>query len=164
MWSWARDEGRPLASGDQAQDANRCKLLPLRAVVVSVAERAGRDPAWVRSGETSESEPLMKRQNRRNDVKTGISCCSGISSGGALETGPSGIRLEDGVTPDQALVRNVGTCRRDAKGTAQVGGPGEDHSTDARHRGGAARSSDEGSVMELERRGSGIQSWRTANR
>src|SRR6266511_3779131 len=63
---------RPLASDDQAQDANRCKLLPLRAVVVSVAERAGRDPAWVRSGETSESEPSMKRRNRTDNVKTGI--------------------------------------------------------------------------------------------
>jgi hypothetical protein len=132
--------------------------------VVSVAERVGRDPAWVRSGETSGSEPLMKRRNKRDDVKTGIIACPGISSGGALETGPSGIRLEDGVTPDQALVWNVGTCRRDAKGAVQVGGPGEDHNPDARHRGGAARSSDEGSVMGLERRGSGIPPWRTANR
>src|SRR6266446_4454852 len=54
VWSCARDEGRPLASGDQELDANRCKLLPLRAVVVSVAEEAGPDPAVVCLGETSE--------------------------------------------------------------------------------------------------------------
>jgi len=164
VWSWTRDEGRPLASGDQAQDANRCKLLPSRAVVVSVAERAGQDPAWVRSGETSESEPLMKRRNRRNDVKTGISVIPGSVRAEPWRPARNGIRYEDGVTPDQALVRNVGTCRRDAKGTVQVGGPGEDHNPDARHRGGAARSSDEGSVMELERRGSSIPPWRTVNR
>ncbi len=33
------------------------------------------------------------------------------------------------------------------------GGPLKDESTDAEHRGGVARSSEEGSVMELERRG-----------
>src|SRR5262245_31804219 len=60
VWSCAKDEGGPLASCDQEPDANRCKLLPLRAVVVSVAERAGPDPALVRLGETSESKPSMK--------------------------------------------------------------------------------------------------------
>ena len=76
--------------------------------------------------------------------------------GGDLKPGPSGIRLEGGVTPRRAFARNVGTCRLDAKGNVQVGGPDEDQITEARHRGGAARSSAEGSVMKLERRGSGI--------
>jgi hypothetical protein len=47
---------------------------------------------------------------------------------------------------------NLGTCRSDAKGEIQV----EDHkdeSTDAEHRGGLPRSSDEAAVMEVERRG-----------
>ncbi len=44
------------------------------------------------------------------------------------------------------------TCRPDVKGEAEVGNPpGE--STNAGHRGGSARSSDEVSVMEMERRG-----------
>lgn len=34
----------PLASGDQVLGANHCKLLSLRAMVVSVAERTGRYP------------------------------------------------------------------------------------------------------------------------
>jgi len=46
----------------------------------------------------------------------------------------------------QALARNVGTCRLDEKGDIQAGGPCEDKSTDARHRGGATRSSREGAV------------------
>jgi hypothetical protein len=37
--------------------------------------------------------------------------------------GPSGDRHEDGVSPAQALVRNVGTCRLDAKGDFQVVAP-----------------------------------------
>ena len=37
-----RDEGRPLGAGDQAQASNHCELLPLRAVVVSVAGKGGR--------------------------------------------------------------------------------------------------------------------------
>lgn len=43
---------------------------------------------------------------------------------------------------------NVGTCRPDAKGEMQVGSPHERESTDAGHRGGAARSSDEGSERD----------------
>jgi hypothetical protein len=40
-----------------------------------------------------------------------------------------------------ALVWNVRTCRRDAKGKRQVSDPCKTERTDARHRGGAARSS-----------------------
>src|SRR5215472_15540126 len=54
--------------------------------------------------------------------------------------------LNSNHTPD-------GTCRSDAKGEIQIGGPYEGESTDAGHRGGATRSSDEGPVMGLERRG-----------
>lgn len=89
---------------------------------------------------------------------------SGISSGGALEPGPSGTRLGGGVNPDQALLRNAGTCRPDAKGEAQAGGPCKSQSTNAGHRGGAARSRGEGPVMGLDRRGCGILLRQAANR
>ena len=85
-------------------------------------------------------------------------------SGGWPDCGPDGIRHEGGVTLNRALARNVGTCRPDAKGAIQAGGPREDWSTDAGHRGGAARSSDEGSVTELERRGCIVQLWPGGNR
>src|SRR3954454_19955292 len=61
----------------------------------------------------------------------------------------TGVRHEGGVT--LASVRNVRTCRSDVKGAGQAGSPCK--STKAEHRGGVARSSEEGSVMELERRG-----------
>jgi hypothetical protein len=56
------------------------------------------------------------------------------------------------VTLIQALVGNSGTCRPDAKGEAQADGLRERESTDAGHRGGAARGRDEGPVMGLDRR------------
>ena len=116
------------------------------------------------SGETSASEPLMTGRNRIDGVKTRGGSCPGISSGGALETGPSGTRPEGGVKPDQALVWNGRTCRLDAKGDVRAGGPREDQRTDARHRGGAARSRVEGPVMGLDRRGCGVLPWPAANR
>ena len=145
-------------------NANRCKLLPLRAVVESVAERAGHDPASVRLGETSESKPSMNGRKGIVDVKTEVGDHLGTSVGGDLKPGPSGIRLEGGVTPRQARAWNVGTCRLDAKGTVQVGRPDEDQITDARHRDGAVCSRAESPVMGLDRRGSDILLWQAANR
>jgi hypothetical protein len=84
--------------------------------------------------------------------------------GGDLKSGPSGIRLEGGVTPRQAFARNAGTCRLDGKGNVQIGGPDKDQMTDARHRDGAVRSRAEGPVMGLDRRGGGILLWQAANR
>ncbi len=43
--------------------------------------------------------------------------------------------------PFQAFLGNVGTCRLDVKGEIRTGSPLKEKSTDARHRGGAARSS-----------------------
>ena len=50
-------------------------------------------------------------------------------------------------------MRNVGTCRPDAKGETQVGSTHEGESIDAGHRGGPTRSSVEVPVMGMERRG-----------
>ena len=57
------------------------------------------------------------------------------------------------MTLNQALVRNVGTCRPDAKGEAQADSLRKDESTDAGHRDGVVRSRVEGPVMGLDRRG-----------
>ena len=63
----------------------------------------------------------------------------------------------------QAFMWNMGTCRPDVKGEIQVGSPHKDESTDAGHRGGAARSSVEGAVMAVERRSGVIQPCFEAN-
>ncbi len=165
MWSCKRDEGGPLGAGDQAQAPNHCELPPSRAVVVSVAEKGGTPSRQVRSGKTSESEPPRTCRNSLDGVETrGKVVAPGTSSGGALETGPSGIRLGGGVSPDQALLWNAGTCRPDVKGEARVGGPRKSRSTDAGHRGGAVRSRAEGSVMGLDPRDCGVLPNQAANR
>lgn len=55
-----------------------------------------------------------------------------------------GGRRKDGMSFEQAVVRNVRTCRPDAKGETQVGSPYKSESTDAGHGDGATRSSNEG--------------------
>jgi hypothetical protein len=64
---------------------------------------------------------------------------------------------------NQALVWNVGTCRPDAKGETQMGGPHKGDSTDAGHRDRPTRISGEISVMEMERRGWIIQLYLLVN-
>lgn len=99
-----------------------------------------------------------------DDVKTGGKSLLRDQSGGSPDYCPGGIRHEGGVTLRQALAWNMGTCRLDAKGDIQAGGPCKDKSTDARHRGGATRSSAEGAVMALERRGCVVQPRTGTNR
>lgn len=99
-----------------------------------------------------------------DDVETGRKSLARDRSGRRPDCCPDGIRHEGGVTLIQASARNVGTCRPDAKGEIQAGGPCKDESSDAGHRGGATRISDEGVVMTLERRGRVVQLWTGANR
>src|ERR1017187_1707706 len=80
-------------------------------------------------------------------------CHSSGPSLGEAGDGPSGIRHGGGAKLNRALVWNVRTCRTDAKEEVSSGQNRDDESTDAEHRGGAARIRDEGSVMELDRRG-----------
>ena len=110
----------------------------------------------MRSRETSESEPSMNCRKRIDDVETEGGGHFGISEGGVLKTGPCGVRLEGGVNLEQALSRNVGTCRLDVKGASRAGDPRQTLSTEARHRGRAVRSSEEGAVMALEQRDCGV--------
>lgn len=58
---------------------------------------------------------------------------------------------------EQALVRNMRTCRPDVKGESDVVNP-HAKSTDTGHRGGLSRSSDEAPVMGAEQRGWPVQS------
>ena len=65
---------------------------------------------------------------------------------------PTGLRPKDGENAIRALIWNVGTCRDNAKGAYQAGSTREILSTNVSHRGGPDRSSDEVSVMGMERR------------
>jgi len=65
--------------------------------------------------------------------------------------GQSGNRHRSGMSSEQALVRNMRTCRSDVKGEAKAENP-RGESTKAEHRGGPSCSSVELPVMGRERR------------
>ena len=90
--------------------------------VVSVSEKAGRT-RQVGAGKTNASEPLMTCRKRRDVTETGLQSLARNAARGMRADCPSGDRHEDGVSPAQALVRNVGTYRLDAKGDLQVVDP-----------------------------------------
>ena len=96
---------------------NHGELLLLRAVVVSVGRKGGTRFRQVRSGETSESEPLMTCRKVQDDVETGWNSLTRDESGGWPDFCPGGIRHKGGVTLNQASMWNAGTCRLDAKAT-----------------------------------------------
>jgi hypothetical protein len=110
------------------------------------------------------SEPLKTCRKRIGDVKTGGSFVNPGGVRGIPVYCPYGVRHGGGVTLLWALVRNAGTCRSAAKGEAQVGGSHKGESTDVEHRGGAACSRAEGSVMDLDRRGCIVWRYARANR
>ena len=105
----------------------------------------------------------MTCRKRIDDVETGEKSLTRDESGGWPDCCPDGIRHEGGVTLHLAFAWNVGTCRPDAKGEIQMGGPHKDESTEAERRGGATRIRTEGSVMELDRRGCVVRLWPGVN-
>src|SRR6516225_4403104 len=98
--------------------------------------------------------------------KPGGDPSSGISSGDALilpERHPACRRREarPGFRTERENLCFV--TSEDVKGQAASGSNREGESTEAGRRGGAARSSDEGPVMGLERRGCVVRPWPLAN-
>jgi len=75
------------------------------------------------AGKTNASEPLTTCRKRRDVIETGLQLLARDKARGKPVDCPSGDRHEDGVSPVQALVRNVGTFRLDVKGDLQVVDP-----------------------------------------
>ena len=92
------------------------------AGVVSVTEKAG-NTRQVCVGKTNASEPLMTCRKRWNVAETRLQRLAWDEARQVPADCPSGDRHEDGVSPALALVRNVGTCRLDAKGDRQAEDP-----------------------------------------
>ncbi|SIQ82153.1 hypothetical protein SAMN05920897_1161 [Alkalispirochaeta americana] len=110
------------------------------------SERRWKGVRWrrqVRNEKTNGSEPLM---TRRKAIQPTSKPSSVVGSGQAQTLpvyGLSGVRRGGGVISFQALMGNVGTCRFDGKGEIRRGSPPKEKSTEAKHWGGAARSSGE---------------------
>src|ERR1700737_2247505 len=122
-------------------------------MVVSVAVNVGRISRRVRLREASASEPPMNCRKRiRRCHNRGVTLPPG-SARGHPEACPSGIRHVGGAKLNPALYTERENLCPDAKGEITSGSNREDQSTNAEHRGEAARSGAEGSERELARRG-----------
>jgi hypothetical protein len=91
-------------------------------VVVSETEKAGQT-RQVSAGKTNMSEPLLMCRKRRDVIETELQSLARDQARGMPAYCLSGDRHEGGVSPAQALVRNVGTSRLDAKGELQAEDP-----------------------------------------
>ena len=111
----------------------------------------------------SVSELMRTCRKGLGDVKTGGIFVNPGPVWGIPVYCPHGVRYEGSMTLLWASVRNVGTCGSDAKGETQMGSPCKSESTEAEHRGGAAHSRAEGSVMGLDRRGCIVWRYSMAN-
>ena len=92
------------------------------ARVVSVPGKGG-TTRQVRAGKANVSEPLTTCRKRRDVIETRLQLLAWDKAWGAPVYCPSGDRHEGGANLAQALVRNVGTYRSDAKGKVQVVAP-----------------------------------------
>jgi len=92
------------------------------AGVVSETEKAG-PTRQVGAGKANVSEPLMTCRKRRDVIETGLQSLARDEAREEPADCPSGDRHEGGASPAQALVRNVGTYRLDAKGELQAADP-----------------------------------------
>ena len=92
------------------------------AGVVSETEKAGQT-RQVCAEKTNVSEPLVTCRKRRDVIETRLQSLAWDEARGMPVDCPSGDRHKGGVSPAQALVRNVGTYRLDAKGDLQVVDP-----------------------------------------
>jgi hypothetical protein len=90
--------------------------------VVSETEKAGQT-RQVSAGKTNVSEPLATCRKRREVIETGLQSLARDQARGMPADCPSDDRHQGGVSPAQALVRNVGTSRLDAKGALQAEAP-----------------------------------------
>jgi hypothetical protein len=126
----------------------------------------------------SESEPPLRRRKRRDGIKTGVESLPRDKSGGCLLTGQAmpGVKVarawsglscgtREPVAPmGRPASGAVLACGRSSGARTPSSGNCEGESSDAGHRGGPTRISDEGPVMGSERRGRVVLAGLAVNR
>jgi hypothetical protein len=165
--------GRPAGGGR--------KPPRVAAVKSRGGERRGKSRAVSAAGVDQEGERKRSTddvsKSALDDVETGLDETAWDESGGCLLIGQavSGMEVarawfglwcgtwEPVVPRPRAASGAVVACGRSWKGGPQAADP-RGASTDAGHRGGPTRSSDEGPVMGLERRGRVVLAWSMVNR
>jgi hypothetical protein len=120
------------------------------------SQKARQRSRQVSSAKTNASEPPKTCRKHIDDAKTGSDSCPGSSVSDTclrLAWHPAQRRRERGAGLDTEPWNLSSRCKeRNPSGQNREG-----ESIDAGHRGGTTRSSDEGRVMRLERRGRVIQ-------
>ncbi len=126
----------------------------------------------------SASKPLMRRRKRIGDIETGVESLPRDEPGGCLLIGQvvSGVKVarawsglscgtREPVAPTVRLTSGaVLSCGRSRQARTPSSRNCEGESSCAGHRGGPSRSSGEGSVMGLERRGRVVLAGLAINR
>ena len=116
-----RDGGGPSGAALQGEASNSPELLRLRAVVVSVREKASQEASCKLSRDERKRTTAEASKAATCDIKT-RSLLQGL---GRVQREPvdwlDGVRCVGGVKRLQALLGNVGTCRADDKGEASSG-------------------------------------------
>ena len=168
----------PFAVALQGEAANHREVRRSRAGVLSVAETARYQRVRCGSRRRAKAIPPLRRRKRRDGIKTGVESLPRDESGGCLLTGQmvSGVKVaracsgllcgtREPVAPIGRLASGaVLSCGRSSGARTPSSGNCEGESSDAGHRGGPTRSSGEGPVMGLERRGRVVLVSLAANR
>ncbi len=157
----------PSVAALQEEAANHPELLRSRAVVVSVVGKGTTRACQVWITKANASKPLMTCRKCMGDIKTRVASMPWEEPGGSLPTGQvvSGMKVArawsglscgtwEPVAPRPLAAS--GACiglRSFVEARTPSSRNCEGESSDAGHRGGPTRSSDEGPVMGLERRG-----------
>jgi len=118
-----RDEGRSLGIGLQDQISNHPELHGLRVLVVSVSGKGRSRTGQIRTEKANASEPPTRRRKRMNVIETRLQSLAWDAVKARPAYGLDDDRRKGGASSVQALAGNVGTCRHDAKGEAQVEDP-----------------------------------------
>jgi hypothetical protein len=162
----------------QGEAANHREVRRSRAGVLSVAEKACCQRVRCGSRRRAKAIPLLRRRKRRDGIKTGVESLPRDEPGGCLLTGQvvPGVKVarawsglwcgtREPVAPmGRPASGAVLACGWSSGARTPSSGNCEGESSDAGHRGGPTRSSDESPVMGLERRGRVVLARLAANR
>ncbi len=165
--------GRPAGGGRKPP-----RGAPVKSRGAELAETARHRACQVQITKASESEPLMRRRKRIGDIETGVESLLRDEPGGCLLIGQavSGVKVarawsgllcgtREPVAPTGRSASGAGVaCGRSVQARTPSSGNCEGESSCAGHRGGPSRSSAEGPVIGLERRGRVVRAGLAINR
>jgi len=164
----ARDGGVTLRDRPAGGGLKPPRGAPVKSRGAELAEKAGCESVRCESRRRAKANHSMTRRKRRDDIKTGSSRYPGMSLVGACRLtrrcpalrwreldsgfGMERVNLAPDTVAEQRGEEPFGERERDLQAQNR-----KDQSSDAGDRGGPSRSSDEGPVMGLERRGRAVR-------